>query len=205
MMVIGNPRFMRSRWAWWALFLLSAMPSLWLLSLYFFNPRALGIDATERLLQESGEWALRLLLITLACSPLKRIGIKWPLRYRRMFGLFAFYYATLHLSTYLFGWIELDMATFIDDLTKRPFIYLGMMTWIILLVLAATSPKWVVKALKQRWVILHKAVYLAIGLAWVHLWMQSRASAADALLYLAIIVVLLGERLLRSRWFKIAS
>lgn len=190
------------RLRWWGVFLAAALPSVVLISLYMFNPRALGIDSTEVLLQESGEWALRFLLITLACSPLKRLGFKAVLKYRRMLGLFSFYYASIHMSTYLFGWIEFDLAQFGEDLIKRPFIYLGMLTWLILFVLAVTSPKWAVKKLRRHWLTLHKGIYLAIVLAWVHLWMQSRASAAEAVVYLAIVTLLLGERIYRSRVAK---
>lgn len=186
------------RLLWWSLFLLSAAPAMVLLSLYAFEPRKLGIDATEVLLQEMGEWALRFLLITLACSPLKRLGVKTLMRFRRMFGLFAAFYATLHLSTYLLGWIELDLQVFTEDLFKRPFIYLGMLAWFILLVLAATSPRWAVKKLRKRWVTLHKGIYLAVVLACIHLWLQSRASASEALVYLVLSLLLLGERLVRS-------
>lgn len=191
-------RPVRRRLLWWVVFLLSAAPAFLLLGLYFFDPRSLGIDATEVLLQETGEWSLRFLLVTLACSPLKRLGFKGAMRFRRMLGLFAFFYASIHLGTYLIGWIELDLTIFTEDLLRRPFIYLGVLTWIILTMLAVTSPKWAVKRLKKRWTTLHKAIYVAILLAWVHLWMQSRASALEPLVYLAFVLLLLGERVARK-------
>ena len=182
---------------WWLVFIGSAVPSAYLLVAYIFIPRHLGVDPTEVMLQETGQWALRFLILTLMCSPARRMGIKQISRFRRMLGLYTFYYATFHLGTYLIGWIELDLIVFLEDIYKRPFIYIGLATWAILLTLAISSPKWVVKLLKQRWVLLHKLVFVAILGAWVHLWMQSRASAAESLIYLAVIIMLVGERLFR--------
>ncbi|MEL0083052.1 MAG: ferric reductase-like transmembrane domain-containing protein, partial [Gammaproteobacteria bacterium] len=106
----------------------------------------LGVNPTEALIRQLGEWALRFLLITLAASPVNR-WLKWRLllEYRRMFGLFAFVYACLHLFAYLwfdhfFVWLEL-----IEDLIKRPFITLGMIAWLLLLPLALTSTRRAVK------------------------------------------------------------
>ena len=186
------------RMLWWGIFLASIAPFLILLGVYLLNPRSLGIDPVETLLQETGEWALRFLLLSLACSPIKRIGWKGAVRYRRMIGLFAFFYASFHLLVYVIGWIQLDWKVLLDDIAKRPFIYIGLVTWLILLVLALTSMKFVVKKLKKNWVLLHRSVYLASILALVHLWMQSRASAAEPLLYIAIAIILLGERLFRK-------
>lgn len=183
---------------WWTIFSVCAGPSIYLLTLLIYSPRTLGIDPIEIFLQETGAWALRFLLLSLACSPLRRLGLKWMVKYRRMLGLYSFYYASLHLTTYVAGWIEFDWLLFTDDILRRPFIYIGMVTWLLLAVLAGTSPKWMVKRLKQRWVVLHKGVFLAACTAWIHLWMQSRASAAEPLLYLTIIIFLLGERLLRK-------
>ena len=167
-------------WTWWLVFTLAALPSAVLLGLYFFNPRALGIDAAEVVLQESGEWTLRFLLITLACSPLRRLGFKKAVRFRRMLGLFTFYYASIHLSIYIGGWIQWDWSTFLQDILDRPFIYLGMLGWVILFVLAITSPKFVVKKLKKHWSTLHKLVYPALALGWLHLFIQSRGSFSEA-------------------------
>jgi sulfoxide reductase heme-binding subunit YedZ len=188
---------MKKRVIWWLVFLVGLSPSLWLLGAWVFSPRSLGIDPVESVLQESGEWALRFLLITLACSPLKRAGFKQVIRFRRMLGLFAYFYASIHLMTYVVGWIELDWSLLLEDLLERPFIYVGMITWLFLGVLAITSPKAMVKKLKKNWVVLHRGVYAAVILAWVHLWMQSRASASEAVLYGAFILMLLGERLYR--------
>jgi sulfoxide reductase heme-binding subunit YedZ len=186
------------RLVWWLIFLTAASPSLVLFSLYLFNPRSLGVDPIEVILKEMGEWALRFLLLSLACSPIRRLGWKSIVRFRRMLGLFAFYYASLHLSTYLLGWIELDWQVFSEDIIKRPFIYLGMISWSLLAILALTSPKVMVRLLKKRWSMIHKLVYLIIVLVWVHLWLQSRASAGEAVFYGALALLFLGERIYRK-------
>jgi len=185
---------MKKRIVWWLVFLGAISPSLALFGIYLFNPRLLGVDPIEVLLQENGEFALRFLVASLACSPIKRLGWKGIVRYRRMFGLFAFYYATLHLLTYLIGWIEFDWIVFGEDIVERPFIYLGLISWLILLALALTSPKRMVKLLKKNWTRIHKAVYLSASLVCVHLWMQSRASVGEAVFYAALVFVLLFER-----------
>jgi sulfoxide reductase heme-binding subunit YedZ len=189
---------MKKRIIWWGVFITASLPSLIALASYIFDPRSLGVDPIEVLLNESGEWALRFLLLSVACSPVKRLGWKGAVRFRRMIGLFAFYYASWHLIIYVFGWVELDVPTLIEDVTERPFIYIGVITWVVLAVLAATSPKFMVKKLKKKWTLIHKGVFFAVVASLVHLWMQSRASALEAVIYIAIAVLLLGERLYRK-------
>ena len=183
---------------WWLVFSLSALPSLYFGLIYVLNPRQLGIDPVEVLLAESGQWAFRFLLITLLCSPLRRLKLRFLSRYRRMLGLFSFYYASMHAVIYVVAWIELDWPIFIQDLVSRPFIYVGMFAWLVLLVLAATSPKAVVKALKKRWVILHRLIYIAALAVMVHLWMQTRGAIGEVLLYGCVLFLLLAERLYRA-------
>jgi sulfoxide reductase heme-binding subunit YedZ len=190
--------FNTKRLVWWLIFIGAASPSLMLIGLYIFDPRSLGVDPIEVVLKEAGEWALRFLLLSLACSPIRRLGWKSIVKYRRMLGLYAFYYASLHLSIYLTGWIELDWQVFIEDIVKRPFIYLGMISWTLLSILAITSPKRMVRLLKKNWRKVHRLVYVIIVLVWIHLWLQSRASAGDAVFYGALAVLVLGERVYRK-------
>lgn len=187
---------------WWGLFLAALAPALYYWGLFIYDPRSLGVDALEVVLQQMGQWTLWMLLITLACSPLGRHTPVRAVRYRRMLGLFTFCYASMHLGTYVIGWIELDGRVFVEDLARRPFIYLGMIAWTGLLALALTSPKAMVRRLKKNWKRLHRLVYGVIVLALVHFWMQSRVSSLEAWLYTLAVVVLLGERLvvkLRAR------
>lgn len=184
---------------WWLLFSLAFVPAIYYWGLFVFDPRSLGVDSLEVVLQGMGHWALWMLLITLSCSTLKRhTPLPNPVRYRRMLGLYTFFYATLHLGTYVIGWIELDAQVFFDDLSKRPFIYLGMIAWVSLLALAVTSPKAMVRKLKKNWKRLHRLVYLILVLAVIHFWMQSRASSFEAWLYTLAAVFLFGERV----WLK---
>lgn len=193
---------MRAQWLpkqgffWWMVFLLALAPALYCWTLFIFDPRSLGVDALEVVLEQMGKWALWLLLITLSCSPLSRHTAIKAVRYRRMLGLYCFFYASCHLATYLFGWIELDWGVFIEDLGKRPFIYLGMLAWLGLLALAVTSPKAMVRRLKKNWKRLHRVIYVLIVLALIHFWLQSRVSSFEAWLYTLLATVLLGERLI---------
>jgi sulfoxide reductase heme-binding subunit YedZ len=193
---------LRQSLVWWLLFLASLGPALYYWGFFLFDPRSLGVDALEVVLQHMGRWALWMLLITLACSTVKRrTPLPNPVRFRRMLGLFAFLYATLHLGTYVIGWIELDAAVFWDDVSKRPFIYLGMIGWTGLLVLAVTSPTFMVRKLKKNWKRLHRVVYGVLILAIIHFWMQSRVSSLEAWLYTLAACVLLGER----AWVKLTA
>lgn len=186
---------LRQGWVWWLLFVSALTPAAWYWGLFMVDPRSLGVDSLEVVLQQMGRWALWLLLVTLACSSLRRrTPLPNPVRYRRMLGLFAFFYASLHLGTYLIGWIELDAAVFWDDISKRPFIYLGMIGWAGLLALAVTSPKAMVRRLKKNWKRLHRVIYGVLILAVIHFWMQSRVSSLEAWIYTVLTLVLLGER-----------
>jgi sulfoxide reductase heme-binding subunit YedZ len=194
--------YLRQSPVWWLLFLAALGPAIYYWGFFLFDPRALGVDALEVVLQQMGRWALWMLLITLACSTVKRrTPLPNPVRFRRMLGLFAFFYATLHLGTYLIGWIELDAAVFWDDVSKRPFIYLGMIGWTGLMVLAVTSPKSMVRKLKKNWKRVHRLIYGVLILAIIHFWMQSRVSSFEAWLYTLAAVVLLGER----AWLKTSA
>lgn len=186
---------LRQGWLWWLLFVSALVPAVWYWGLFLLDPRALGVDALEVVLQEMGHWALWMLLITLSCSTLRRrTPLPNPVRYRRMLGLFTFFYATAHLGTYVIGWIELDAAVFWDDISKRPFIYLGMIGWAGLLALAVTSPKAMVRKLKKNWKRLHRIIYAIVVLAVIHFWMQSRVSSLEAWIYTLLTLVLLSER-----------
>lgn len=191
---------------WWLLFVSALAPASWYWGLFVFNSRALGVDALEVVLQEMGRWALWMLLITLACSTLRRrTPLPSLIRYRRMLGLFTFFYATLHLGTYVIGWIELDLAVFWEDVSKRPFIYLGMIGWVGLLALAITSPKVMVRKLRKNWKRLHRVIYAVVILAVIHFWMQSRVSSFEAWIYTLLTCFLLGERALAKMRGRVQS
>ncbi|MDX1634659.1 MAG: protein-methionine-sulfoxide reductase heme-binding subunit MsrQ [Marinobacter sp.] len=155
---------------------------------------ALGPDPGEVVTESLGLAAFQLLLATLAMTPLRRIT-GWPgwLRVRRQLGLFCFFYASLHLLAFLqfvVGWQDLT-ASF----TKRPYILAGLVAFIILLPLALTSTRGMMRRLGKRWKRLHSGVYLAAVAAWVHFLWQARGDIGEMLAYGVILAVLLGLRL----------
>lgn len=157
----------------------------------------LGADPVAEITDATGTWALRLLLVGLALTPLRRLtGQAWPIRFRRLVGLYAFFYACLHLAT----WLVLDLGGYwtqvFDDLAKRPYIMLGFAAWLSLLPLAITSTRGWMRRLGRRWGQLHKLVYAAGVLAVAHYLWLVKADLREPLLYAAILAVLLGYR-----WF----
>jgi methionine sulfoxide reductase heme-binding subunit len=160
----------------------------------------LGTNPVEFLTHATGDWTLRLLLLTLFISPLRRItGWTWPMRLRRMLGLFAFFYACVHLSI----WIGLDLFfdwTLIgDDILNRPYITVGFMAWLLLIPLAVTSTDAMMRRLGRRWSSLHRLVYPAAILGVLHFWWLTRADYREPMLYAVILAVLLGWRV-ATRW-----
>nr|WP_245559048.1 protein-methionine-sulfoxide reductase heme-binding subunit MsrQ [Arenimonas oryziterrae] len=157
----------------------------------------LGADPVAELTHRSGDWALRGLLACLAMTPLRRLsGQSWPIRFRRLLGLYAFFYASLHLAVY----VVLDLNGFwsqiLTDLVKRPFITVGFTAWLLLLPLAITSTQGWMRRLGRRWGQLHRAVYVAGVLAVLHFFWLVKADLREPLMYAAILAVLLGLRLL---------
>ena len=179
-----------------ALFLLCLLPAAWL----FWAAVAdqLGANPAEALIRLLGDWTLRFLVIVLAVTPL-RVWSGWTAlaRWRRMLGLFVFFYASLHLLAY--AWFDqgLVLAAVVDDVIQRPFILVGMLAWVLLLLLAATSFNRAVRWLgARRWQMLHRAVYGIAGLAVLHFfWMRSgKNDFAEVAVYAAILGGLLAWR-----------
>ncbi|WJF90576.1 protein-methionine-sulfoxide reductase heme-binding subunit MsrQ [Paraburkholderia bonniea] len=163
----------------------------------------LGANPIEFITRSTGLWTLVFLCITLAVTPLRRItGINALVRFRRMLGLYAFFYAVLHFTTYLWFDKWFDLAAILKDIGKRPFITVGFAAFVLLILLAATSPRAMVRRLGRRWQMLHRAIYAIGVLAILHFWWM-KAGKHDLLLpkiYGAIVVLLLGWRL--GMWFK---
>jgi sulfoxide reductase heme-binding subunit YedZ len=155
----------------------------------------LGANPVETLLHATGEWALRLLLLTLALTPLRRIGgWGWPLALRRMLGLFAFFYATLHLAVWMLLDRRLAWAGMLEDVLERPFISVGLAAFLLLLPLAATSTRGMLRRLGRHWRRLHRAVYGIAVLGVVHYLWLVKADLAAPLTYGAILALLLVLR-----------
>ena len=187
-------------WAKPLVFTLCLLPLAWLF--YAASTDGLGANPAEALLRQTGDWTLRFLCIVLAVTPLRQLsGWNLLVRYRRMLGLYVFFYACLHLLCYAWFDMGLDWADIVADIPKRPFILVGFTTWLVLLVLAATSPKFVLKALGgKRWQWLHRAVYATVPLALLHFfWMRAgKNNFAEVAVYAAILSTLLAWRAVRA-------
>ena len=165
--------------------------------------QALGPDPAEALADQTGEWALRLLCACLAITPLRILTgkVEW-LRYRRMLGLLAFFYACLHLGVYWVFILRLQWTDFFYEFAQRPYIAAGMVALLLLVPLAITSTKKWQKKLGRQWPRLHRLVYLAAALALTHVWWQTRGDYTEALIYTLILLALGMIRYRRKSWFK---
>ncbi|MAT66635.1 MAG: sulfoxide reductase heme-binding subunit YedZ [Gammaproteobacteria bacterium] len=181
-------------WQRAVVFMLCLLPLAWLVLRALTG--ALSANPIDDITDATGTWTLRLLLITLAMTPLRRLtGWKWPLRLRRMLGLFAFFYASLHLMTYLwfdqfFLWPEI-----LADILERPFITLGMTAYALLLPLALTSNQASQRRLRRNWKRLHRLVYPIALLGVVHYYWLVKADVREPLLYGALWLGLMTLRL----------
>lgn len=185
-----------------ALFAIALLPLAWLISRTLNND--LGANPIETLNRYTGDWVLRFLLITLAVTPLRKLtGWNALLRYRRMLGLFAFFYACLHFLS--FAWLDQNfvLADIVKDVIKRPYITVGFASFLMLIPLAVTSTNAMIRRLgAKRWQQLHRLVY-AIGIGGVvhFLWLV-KSDLREPLIYAVILTLLLGfrvwERMRRS-------
>lgn len=180
-----------------ALFVLCLMPLMWLV--YGASADALGANPAEALIRSTGDWTLRFLCITLAVTPLRTITRQPALaRFRRMLGLFAFFYGCLHFLCY--SWLDMGLVfdDIVRDIVKRPFILVGSSALLLMSPLALTSFNRAIKALgAQRWQVLHRLVYAVVLLGLLHFfWMRSaKNNYAEVALYAGVIAALLGWRL----------
>ena len=164
---------------------------------YRFYSEGFGANPIETINRYTGDWALRILLATLAFSPLIRIT-RWNniIQYRRMFGLFAFFYVCVHLSSYIVLDQFFDFGAIIDDVFKRPFITAGFSAFILLIPLAITSTNKMVERLQYRWIQLHRIVYFIAMLAVLHFWWMVKVDTREPMIYAIVLAVLLGFRLI---------
>ncbi|MBP6717762.1 MAG: sulfoxide reductase heme-binding subunit YedZ [Rhodoferax sp.] len=189
------------------LFTLCLLPLIWLI--YAATTNQLGANPAEALIRSTGDWTLRFLCLVLAITPL-RVLTKTPAlaRFRRMLGLFVYFYGVLHMLSY--GWLDmgLNMPDIVNDIVKRPFILVGFISMVVLTTLAATSFNRAVKFLGgKRWQLLHRTVYAVALLALLHFfWMRSgKNDFEEVFVYALILGGLLGWRLFRFISSKKAS
>ncbi|WP_200843406.1 sulfite oxidase heme-binding subunit YedZ [Pantoea sp. 18069] len=164
----------------------------------------LGANPAEALLRATGDWTLRFLCVVLAVTPARiALGVPALARFRRMLGLFVYFYATAHLLCYAVFDQGLDPGEIWRDILERPFILVGMLAFSLLTALAATSPHRVIRWMgARRWQWLHRSVYAVAGLALLHFfWMRAgKNDFAEVAVYAAIVALLLGWRL--QRWLR---
>ena len=194
-------RLLSHRWAKPLVFALCLLPLSWLL--YRVVQDQLGANPQEALIRATGDWALRFLVIVLAVTPLRELsGLSALARYRRMLGVFMYFYALLHFLSYSGFDMGFDVADIFNDIVKRPFILVGSLALLLLTPLAATSFNAAIRALgAKRWQRLHRLVYAVAGLAILHFfWMRAgKNDFAEVLVYAGILALLLGWRLRKLR------
>jgi sulfoxide reductase heme-binding subunit YedZ len=163
----------------------------------------LGPDATAAITFTTGKTTLWLLTISLAITPLRKLvpQLSWLIKFRRLLGLFAFFYGSLHLLTYVGLYAGFDVSTMVEDVTKRRFILAGVAAWALMLPLAATSTNWAIRKLGgKRWSALHKLVYLAAVAGVVHYWWGVKPGVRTPLLVTVVLLVLFAARPVIGWW-----
>lgn len=198
---------MRGYVRWWAVFLACLLPLGWMV--WAVLKDQLGADPAQELVLLTGKWAMRLLWLTLAVTPIRQLfGWVWLQRFRRMLGLYALFYAVLHLLafvTFILGW-RADLI--LEELTQRNYIVVGMLALLLLAPLGITSTQGWQRRLKRNWLRLHRLIYPAALLVLLHYIWQIRAGYGEHLLYGILLLLLLGYRVYRwqsrrlSNYFK---
>ncbi len=166
----------------------------------------LGANPLEFVTRTTGTLTLLFLLISLAVTPVRKLtGIQWLVRFRRMLGLYAFFYGFLHLTTYVWFDKFFDLRAAAQDIWKRPFIAVGMFSFFLMIPLAITSTNRMIKRLGgKRWSRLHQLVYFSAIGGVVHYWMLVKADIRQPLLFAVVLAVLLGYRLLIAYLLRLA-
>jgi sulfoxide reductase heme-binding subunit YedZ len=159
----------------------------------------LGANPVEAIQDRFGIWGLRFIMITLLVTPLRQItGRNWLVRFRRMLGLFAFFYVLMHFLNWLILDQGLLLSAIAEDITRRPFITIGFTAFLVLIAMAATSTNGIRRRMGRRWQQLHYGIYLVGILGVWHFWWQVKLDTSEPALYAAILAVLLGYRAYRS-------
>ena len=182
-------------------FVAGLAPLAWMIcgALQLFGA-SLGADPVKKLEHECGKTALNFLLLTLSVTPVRTLtGLPQLLRLRRMLGLFAFFYVVVHFTVYLVLDLELNLRMVGADIVKRPYITVGFTALLLLVPLALTSTNGMMRRLGRRWQSLHRLIYVIAALAVWHFYWQVKRDVREPLLYLGVLALLLGYRLVRWR------
>lgn len=177
-------------------FALALVPLATLAAGALFFPEWLGANPAEYITRKTGNWTLRFLLLTLAITPLRMItGWNWLLRLRRMLGLFAFFHGVVHFSSFIAFDHVFIVAEILKDIAKRPFITVGFTALVLMIPLALTSTDRMVRRLgAQRWLALHRLVYLIAPLGVLHFWWMVKRDITQPAIFAVLLAVLLGYR-----------
>ena len=188
------------------IFIFSLVPIFYII--YQILTDQLGPEPIKDITHHTGKWTLYFIVITLAMTPLKKITkLNIWINYRRMFGLFIFFYASVHLMTYVGLDYRFDLTSIGDDIIKKKYIFIGFSAWLLLIPLAVTSNNRMMKVLKDKWKKLHRLIYLISLFGAIHyLWLVKR-DLTEPLIFLTVILILLAFRIkfkgnLRSWFFK---
>ena len=184
------------------LFMACLLPLAWLAYKGFFI--GLGANPIEKVSRYTGDWTLRLLLITLAVTPLRILAGVSLVKYRRMLGLFTFFYVCLHFLNWLVIDNFFDVDSMVKDVIKHPYITVGFAAFVLLIPLAVTSTNAMIKRLGKNWKRLHQAVYVIAVLGVLHYMWLVKADNREPLIYLAILVALLAVRVWDQARRKVA-
>lgn len=187
-------------WAKWMVFVLSLLPLVWLIALGLQD--RLTANPIEFITRATGDWTLYFLCLTLTVTPLRRFtGINELIRFRRMLGLFTFFYASLHFLTFIWFDHFFDLTEMMRDVLKRPFIAMGFSAFLLLVPPALTSNDFMLRKLGRRWSVLHRLIYLIAVLALLHFWWMraGKNNFAEPLVMGSVIAVLLALRLIWLR------
>ena len=177
-----------------SVFILSLFPFLIITYKIFFNK--LGPEPVKEITHFTGEWTLIFICLTLSMSPLKKFTkLSLWINFRRMLGLFVFFYATLHLLTYVGLDYRFNLDPIFDDVLNKKYIFIGFAAWLLMIPLTITSNQWMVKILKQNWKKLHRLSYIIGIFAVLHFIWLSKTIFFEPLIYLIILIILLVFRL----------
>ena len=181
-----------------AVFLLCLFP--FALIVYAIAADTAGPDPAEFIMHATGEWAARLLLLSLFVSPLREwTGWSVIIRLRRMLGLYAFFYGCVHLATFGHFYIDWTYSLLIEEFTERPYITVGFLAWMLMLPLALTSTRAMQRRLRKNWLRLHRLVYPAAIMVCLHVLWQARSDLGEPLIYMGLFGWMLIWRFFRQR------
>ena len=189
-----TPNQAQMKWIKAAVFVITLIPLMRLFWLGFYDD--LTANPVEFVERSTGYWTLFILFLTLSLTPIRLItGRVWPLQLKRMLGLFMFFYACLHIATYIWLDFSFDWQAIAKDITKHPYVLVGFTAFLLTIPLAVTSNKMMLRLLREQWKKLHQLIYVIAILGVLHFWWLVKKDIREPLLFAAILILLLGIRI----------